>query len=127
MKLDPLKLCQIELHVADVEESLKFYEQVFGWRRLPCDILDYHVLEVPEHCSFGISLVPGAKKSVETTACRQVLYFAVEDLEAMTSKVELAGGQLRGKSRPVPRVGLVTQVVDPNGLRFGLVEKKPAE
>lgn len=125
MRINPTKLCQIELQVRDIAAALAFYHNVFGWQEAPVEIHGLHLLSVPEHCPWGISLIPVASNSeIMSAGARQVLYFHVdkESLQNILSLCESAGGRLLRKHIPTPGYGLISQIEDPDGHRWGLVE-----
>ncbi|MGE0171758.1 MAG: VOC family protein [Oligoflexales bacterium] len=118
--LDPSRLCQIEIHTTDIERSLEFFEQVFSWKRAPIDLHNYFVLEVPQGCPFGISLIPDKKAATPNSV---VLYFGVTDSKPFAEKAVLFGGQAT-PARTLPAYGKITIIEDPNGQKFGLFETK---
>lgn len=121
--LDPKNLCQIELPVADVARSLRFYRETFGWQASPAEVHEYLILEVPEDCSFGISLVPRGMGAVQPSVNGPVLYFSSSDPESIVAKAEAAGGRrILGPVR-YAGYGPIWQLADPDGHRFGLVSK----
>jgi len=120
--IDPTRLVQIEINVSDLEISLRFYEHAFGWRRVPAEIHNYVVLEVPDHCPFGVALVPRPGKPATAPLPLLVPYFKVEDPEALIKKVEEFGGALVFGPKVLPSYGTIFQVADPDGQRFGLLK-----
>jgi len=115
--IDPSKICQIEIQVSDIERAKKFYEHAFGWKESPAELFNYTILEVPENCGFGISLVPAVKGE----GSRTVIYFMVEKPEEIVKKVQEFGGSLRFGPKKLPPHGEIYQVCDPDGNPFGLV------
>lgn len=124
--VDPTRLCQIEIQVSDLKQALRFYECAFGWRAAPAELHEYVVLDVPDHCPFGISLVPGkaAASSSASTHGNMVLYFAVDDPEKVVVNVVASGGKKRFGPVPLLGYGEIYQVEDPDGTRFGFYVKK---
>lgn len=106
--------------MTEIERALAFYRDVFGWQRSAAEIHDYVVLEVPEDTSFGVSLVP------QTTVLRgagPTLYFAVDEPEEIASRAVAAGGGKRFGPTSLPGYGVIWQVEDPDGNRFGLFKR----
>lgn len=126
-KICPSKICQIEIHVQDLEKSLAFYQEVFGWQRSPADLHDYLVLDVPASCPYGISLVPVGKSTQlgKTSNSRIVLYFACDEPEWFAEQAVKAGGRKRLGPKKLPGYGTIYQIEDPDGNRFGLYQAKP--
>jgi predicted enzyme related to lactoylglutathione lyase len=123
-EIDPKKLCQVEIHATRLEVSRKFYEEVFGWKAVPAEMHNYLVLDVPEDCPFGISIVPsiGAK----TSSGQIILYFQVEDAANIAERAEQFGGSKKFGPTRLPAYGNIWQITDPDGHRFGLFEKQSA-
>lgn len=119
--IDPRQLCQIEIRISDLERSLAFYRQVFGWKPVPAEVHNYIILDVPEDCPVGITLIPGNESKEDSK--RLVLYFAVDDPEEIISKVKDLGGRVILGPRKVQGYGTIYQFTDPNGQCFGLFKK----
>jgi predicted enzyme related to lactoylglutathione lyase len=125
--IDPRRLCQIEIHVTDLKRSLTFYLEAFGWQKVPADIHNYTVLEVPRDCHFGISLI--AKKTAAATESKApsqqnlVLYFKVDDPESIVKKAVVAGGKKHFGPQKIDGHGLIYQISDPDGNRFGIFKE----
>jgi predicted enzyme related to lactoylglutathione lyase len=117
MTISPAKLCQIELPVADLDRAGIFYEKSFGWKTAPADMHQYAVLEVPEDCPFGISLIPSTRPR---SGDSMVLYFAVENPKIIADLVTAHGGRFRFGPKKLGGYGEIWQVEDPDGNRFGL-------
>jgi predicted enzyme related to lactoylglutathione lyase len=116
----PTKLCQIEIPVSDIERSILFYNQVFGWKQVPAEMHEYIVLDVPDDCPYGISLIPTKK---ERTGDSVVLYFQTENPEMIAEAAKEHGGRLRFGPKRLGAYGNVYQIEDPDGNRFGLYLK----
>lgn len=119
--IDPTKLCQIEIQVSDMERSLEFYREVFGWKKVPAEMFEYAVLEVPPECTFGISLIPSL--AFGATNSRLVLYFSVSTeaaIKDIMARAKQWGGSAVFGPKRVPGRGMIYQVADPDGQRFGL-------
>jgi predicted enzyme related to lactoylglutathione lyase len=123
MMIDPTALCQIEIQVSDLSRSIEFYREVFGWQPVPAFIHEYVVLDVPEHCQFGVSLVPQPNLGrCHGNAVR--LYFRVSDAPLILERASTFGGQ-RLPGRSLPGYGRVEVVTDPDGNAFGLFSAFP--
>ena len=121
-EIDPGKLCQLEIHATRLDVSRRFYEEVFGWKTVPAEIHNYLILEVPETCPFGISIVPsmGAKPS----SGQIILYFQVDDAQKIADRAEQFGGSKKFGPTRLPAYGNIWQITDPDGHKFGLFEKQ---
>ena len=120
MTLLPTKLCQIEIPVLDIERATLFYERVFGWKQAPADMQEYIVMQVPDDCPYGISLIPTRK---ERSGDSVVLYFQTEDPTAVAEAAKNNGGRLRFGPKKLGAYGDIYQIEDPDGNRFGLYLK----
>ncbi len=120
MTLLPTKLCQIEIPVLDIERSILFYERVFGWKQAPAEMHEYIVMQVPDDCPYGISLIPTRK---ERSGDSVVLYFQTEDPKAVADAAKNNGGRLRFGPKKLGAYGDIYQIEDPDGNRFGLYFK----
>ena len=120
MTLLPTKLCQIEIPVLDIERSILFYERVFGWKQAPAEMHEYIVMQVPEDCPYGISLIPTRKERLGDSI---VLYFQTENPEAIAEAAKNNGGRFRFGPKKLGFYGDIYQIEDPDGNRFGLYLK----
>lgn len=126
MTVSPKNLCQIEIVVQDLKRSVDFYREVLGWARVPADIHDYAVLQVPEGCPYGISLVPSrvSATTAENYASRATLYFQVENPQAIADRAKEFGGAFVFGPKNLPGYGACYQIADPDGQRIGLFERR---
>ena len=122
MTVSPLGLCQIEIQVSDLAASLEFYDKVFGWPAVPAEIHGVTILQVPEECPFGISLVTG-RHDASVQKGRIVLYFAVDDPKSVADRGGMYGGRLRFGPKKLAGYGTIYQLEDPAGIRWGLFKK----
>lgn len=121
-QLDPKSLCQIEIQATNLERSQKFYADVFGWLASAAKLHEYVVLDVPNDCPFGISLVPSAGGACSTT--QMVLYFSVSGAFEIAKRAELSGGSKKFGPTKLPGYGSIWQIRDPDGHTFGLFERQ---
>ena len=118
--------------ITNRERSLAFYSGVFGWTPVPADIHEFIVLNVPEDCPWGISLVP-VTRNEQVNSCLTTLYFAVASVDQAQEMVAEAlsnCGRLLSPSsdgRDVPGYGRMWVVTDPDGQRWGLFLKMERE
>ena len=119
--VNPKDLCQIEILAKEIETSLAFYREVFGWHRSPVEIHNYVVLDVPSDCPFGIALIPD--RGGVSARSLSTLYFSVDNPEYIASLADKHGGKLVFGPKKLPGYGTIFQIEDPNGQRFGLFAK----
>ena len=119
--IDPTHLCQIEIHVTDMELSRRFYEEVMGWKVSPAEIHMLTVLEVPEHCHFGISLVSDLNPS-QSNSNHTILYFRHKDPKAVAERAASFNGAKVSAPMKLPSYGKAIFISDPDGQKFGIME-----
>ena len=122
--ISPSSLCQIEIQVNDLDRSLHFYREVFGWEAVPAEIHEVTVLSVPEECPYGISLVSG-RHGTELQKGRIILYFPSENPNLLMEKAIEHGGKPRFGPKKLQGYGIIYQVEDPDGVRWGLFQRPP--
>lgn len=119
MSLPLESLVQVEIPVRDPEASLRFYEEAFGWQRVPLELENYWVLAVGDDAPFGVSLV----LSHDAPGKGPVLYFATAEPDKTITRVRAAGGSVRFGPKKLPGYGVIYQVVAPDGNVFGLFQR----
>ncbi len=124
--IDPRSLCQLEIQTSDVEKSLRFFSEVFGWPVLPIMIQDLYVLDVPESSPYGISLVP---RRSDAPPCEGgiVPYFRMDQSwEIMEAKATALGAKIVEGPRVVPAYGKVLKLKVPGEVLVGLFFPAPS-
>jgi uncharacterized protein len=119
----PGAITWVELGTGDVATATKFYRDVFGWSSEvapdPSTGNDYTLFKL------GDTQVGGAydKTAVmpEEVPPHWLVYFAVEDAEATTSKARELGGTAP-EIMDVSGVGKISIINDPQGAVFGVLE-----
>ncbi|MFF5448091.1 VOC family protein [Streptomyces sp. NPDC012888] len=119
-------LCWAELHTGDTAAAIAFYRTLFGWRSQPMDApgMTYEVLSVGEgdqqDGSFG-----GVAPLQDSDETRWVPYFAVADVDAVTTAVTGAGGSVLMPGVDVPDVGRIAWLGDRAGAVFAVLRPDP--
>jgi len=120
------RVVHFEIHATDPERSREFYGQVFGWTFQQWGEQPYWVVRTGDEGTPGIDggLVPRRGDVPESDAPVNAFVATVDvaDLDATIEAVEKAGGQVRVARTPVPHVGWLAYVADPDGNQFGLME-----
>src|SRR6478735_5157879 len=123
--IHPHRLCQLELHSENTKASIAFFAEVFGWPAVPIAIHEYTVLQVPDDCNFGISIVAHLPQDDHPFSTGVVPYFAIDDpVQSFLEKVEQYGGKLVWGPRPMPGYGQLYCIEDPGGIRIGIYPKE---
>ncbi|GAA4917543.1 hypothetical protein LX16_3884 [Stackebrandtia albiflava] len=107
----------LELIVRQPEPSLSFYQRVFGWTTRQEAMSDgsmYTLLTAADSREpFGGLHVAGAALPPDV-ASHWMVYFAVEDCEAVAREAERLGGSRVTEPMTVPEVGTWVTLRDPN-------------
>ncbi len=108
-----------EIAGADGARSQKFYADLFDW--------DVNVVE--EMGNYGLVMSPegepgigGGIMQTPTGNPYLTIYVEVADLEATVDKAVALGGNKIMEPTPVPGVGLVSMVLDPDGNLVGVLQ-----
>lgn len=115
-----LEIVQIEIHTTNLEKSILFYSNVFGWKPLPAEIQNCVVLDVPENSPWGVSLIP--TKAAVTPNKSFTLYFKTSNAESLAKLAKEFGGASLFGPTLLPAYGSIWQITDPDGHRFGLFQ-----
>ena len=120
-RICPGTICQVEINVVDLHQSLRFYRGVFGWEESPTEIHDTIIFQMPDITPFGVSL----KKRGDTTFPPHqpigiVPYFLAESLENIPELVMKHGGKCKGNIQKIKGYGSTFILEDPDGNNIGL-------
>jgi predicted enzyme related to lactoylglutathione lyase len=115
-------LCQIEIPVSNIEVSLEFYWKVFGWKKVPCEIAGYYILDVPSEFGFGVSLIPQLSGTSKKDS-QSRLYFTCQNPDRYLNAIETYGGKILGGPSPRPGYGMIWRFQDPDGHAYGLFQE----
>jgi len=117
----PGTFCWNELCTRDVDGSVKFYEQLFGWNVQPGDDENgYREIKNGERTNGGI--LPWQPQMGDMPPVWST-YFAVEDCDASIAKVKALGGQLFVGPIDI-EPGRFAVVSDPQGAVFNVMYLK---
>lgn len=118
---EPGAMCWNELSARDIETAKAFYASVFGWR----------TVNIPDQANDCLAWVFDGREigglveihEDQSTAppAHWLVSFAVNDLDATTSKAHELGGGIQvttGRTSP----GRSTVLLDPHGIRFSIIE-----
>jgi len=115
-----------EIHASDPAASREFYEQVFGWAFQQWGEMPYWVVTTGEEGRPGINggLVPrqGDQPTTGAAVNAFVVTVDVDDLDATTEAALKLGGEVRLPRMPVPGVGWLAYLADPDGNLFGVMQ-----
>ena len=114
----------VELVTPDQRAANEFYGELFGWSHNDTDMGDaghYYVATLEGDEIGGIS---GPMPGMEGHPAYWGVYLAVDDVDAVTAKVEGAGGKVEAGPFDVMENGRMSAIQDPTGARVGLWQAK---
>jgi predicted enzyme related to lactoylglutathione lyase len=115
-----------EIHATDPQRSREFYEQVFGWTFQQWGDQPYWILLTGDEGQAGINggMVPRQGGVPETGAPVNafVVTIDVDDLDQTMETALKLGGEVRLPRLPVPGVGWLAYLADPDGNLFGVMQ-----
>jgi predicted enzyme related to lactoylglutathione lyase len=115
MSISPNSFCQLELHSRDPIQSLAFLRDIMGWIPVPVAFQDSTVIQVPDDCPYGISILKNAQAGPGP-----VPYFEIKGgLEEILTKSRALGAHLVSGPRLIPGYGQAAVVEEAGGIRLG--------
>lgn len=112
-----------ELMTSDQQAAESFYADVVGWQlqSFPADGHPYTVLQADGLGVGGIMPIPEDACAAGMQPC-WVGYIHVADLDAAVAALRAAGGAVHRILDPIPHVGRIAIVADPQGAAFNLLQ-----
>lgn len=115
-----------EIHATAPERSREFYEQVFGWAFQKWGDQPYWVVITGEDDQPGINggMLPRQEgaPAAGTAVNAFVVTVDVDDLDATIEAALKLGGEVRVPRMPVPGVGWLAYLADPDENLFGIMQ-----
>jgi len=115
-------LVHVEIPAKDVNTTVKFYQELFGWKITPVPEMNYALWEAGEGPGGGFPEV-----SKEMPAGQVLVYIDSDDIEADLKKVEALGGKLLISKTEITNIGWFGIFADPSGNRIALYTSKNPE
>jgi hypothetical protein len=110
-----------EIHGDDPVAAAEFYSAVFGWTIERWGDQAYWLYGTGEDGP-GIN---GAGAPTQEHGQKVVLTVEVDDLAVAVERARTAGGTIVMEGDPIPGVGMLAQVLDPNGVLMGMLQPEP--
>ncbi|NMH65043.1 VOC family protein [Shewanella salipaludis] len=113
-------LCWVELASRDPAGAKDFYARVFGWHTRVAAMADFDYTE----WLVGEQAVGGMMEMTERwgqVPPHWMLYFTVDDCDAMLAKIAELGGSVCVPATDIPEVGRFAVVSDPQGGMFSII------
>ena len=120
---EPGALCWAELGTNDPNAAGVFYAGLFGWtlEKWPSPP-EYTLFKRGDSSAGGMYTLAGDKPGMSS---HWMAYFAVENCDGCSAKVEQLGGEVVSPPRDVPGVGCLAVLRDPQGAVFSVIQPKP--
>lgn len=111
----------VEIPVADLDRAVTFYEAVFGFTLERQTVDGYAMALFPFHEGAPGATAALAKGEVYVPSKQgAILYFQVEDMDAVMKRAEQAGGAVLYPWKDIGDLGFVGEIQDSEGNRIGL-------
>ena len=112
------RVVHFELLSDDPEQSVKFFEDAFGWKNQSWEGQTYWLVDTGDG-ELGIN--GGIMRASDFPHTQNALCtLDVEDIGEALAKVEAAGGTVISPERQVGEAGWAAYAADPQGVVFGL-------
>lgn len=120
-----------EIHAGDPARVQAFYEALFGWSFQRWGEQDYWIIKTGEGqpgIDGGMVRRMGDTPAIDapTPVIAYVCTVGVESLDASLEKAVALGGTLALAKMPIPGVGWLAYVKDPDGNIFGMMQADPS-
>ena len=120
---EPNTLTWAESGSTDVEKARNFYTEALGWAYDEMDMGEgrtYTTFKIGEDYAAGLMVSPAPMSYWS-------IYFATDDCKGLTTKAVAAGAQAMMDTQPIPGVGKISFLTDPQGAMFGLIEPEETQ
>jgi predicted enzyme related to lactoylglutathione lyase len=122
------QFCWCELMTTDTAAATEFYNRVIGWTAKDSGVpgMQYTVLSAGETGVGGLMELP---EPVRAAGGRPgwSLYIAVDDVDAMVTRIQAAGGGVHRAPEDIPGIGRFAVVHDLQGAIFCLIKPMTGE
>lgn len=118
------RVIHFEIPVDDIDRSIAFYEKVFGWKFTKWDGPQlYYLVSTGPKDQPGIDGGLLKKRDPRQPMANTI---QVENVDATVKAVEKNGGQCVLPKMPIPGVGWLAYITDPEGNVHGVMQPDPA-
>jgi len=115
------RIIHFELNVKNIEKSIKFYENVFGWKfekwKGP---MDYWLIMTGDVAEQGIDGGLGLEEENFPSVVNTV---DVNDIDEIVKKVKMNSGKVLRPKHAVPGVGWIAYIQDSEGIVTGVMQE----
>jgi len=123
------RVVHFEIHAADPERGVKFYEKVFGWTFQKWEgPIEYWLIITGHDSEPGINggLLRRQGDIDGQAVIAYVCTIGVNDLDATMASVEANGGTVAVPKMPIPGMGWLAYYKDTEGNIFGIMQSDPS-
>lgn len=122
---EPGGMCWHELMTRDTEKAMAFYASLAGWdyARMPMGDVHYTVIKNAGKDAGGMLAMEGPQW--DGIPANWMVYFAVEDCDAVAAKARETGGKVNVPPTVIP-VGKFSVLGDPQGAVFSVITLNPS-
>ena len=123
MKHPPSHFVWYELITNDVDDAIRFYGEVIGWKTQDSGTpgMDYRQWTMDGTPVGGLMTIP-PEAAANGMRPGWLGYLNVADLDASIADIQEAGGTLRMPVMDIPGIGRITLLTDPQGAAFYLIQ-----
>ena len=114
------RLVHFEYFTKDPERTASFYQQVFGWQSERWGDQQYWLVNTGPEDQPGIN--GGIGPQSFPTDQRVINTVDVEDVDAAVERTRSAGGAVLVEKMPIPGMGWLAYLKDPDGIVFGVMQ-----
>jgi hypothetical protein len=123
MQQNPIVFWELASH--DMEKSVQFFRDVFGWQIDFNDRLAFYI--IPESTPKNGSVEGGVFTLKRAKLPFLTLYIQVDDIENKVKLIEEKGGFVTEGPREIPGGSKICLFNEPSGVTFAMIQPKPSE
>ncbi|MHA2393898.1 MAG: VOC family protein [Promethearchaeota archaeon] len=117
------RIVHFEMNVKDPEKSIKFYENVFGWKIEKWEgPMDYWLIMTGDENEPGID---GGLAFEQEGFPNVVNTIDVQNIDEVIKSIEKNGGEIIREKQPIPGVGWLAYFKDTEGIITGIMKEDP--
>ncbi len=124
------RVVHFEIHASYPQALVDFYTQMFGWKISRWGEQPYWTIETGDASAPGINggLLPrrGSRPTEGQAVNSYVCTVEVENLDLKVGEATVAGGSVAVDKSPIPGIGWLAYIRDPDGNLLGLLQSDPA-
>ena len=125
------RVVHFEIHADDPDRAVRFYSSLFGWRFDKWEgSVEYWLVTTGPDTERGINGGMIRRRGPRPTDGQPVNAYVctveVPDLDARLEKAAVSGAELALPKMPIPGVGWLAYVKDPEGNILGLMQPDPS-